>query len=192
MNLADWLQEHYADRCYRPFTEPQRLAVKYLESGIVERHSVAYTMDRGDGASTLAIGATLWALAERHASFVAFFTAHANRAALVAENIVDAALRTPFFSRDGSYRDRWIEFGRDGGQAVRCLGIRSSVVGLSYRGRRPDLVVVDSPYGAAALASVTMRRQIDEIICRKLPCLGSAERLAPVLVLDSRDGARPR
>lgn len=191
MTFLEWIPAHYADACSRPFTTPQREAAQLLGFSIASRVDLWHSMYRAEGATTLAKGAALWALDQKLASFVLFVTSSPAAAANLWESLLGRLIENPPGER-AQFSRAHLRITPSAGKALIVKSVTAPLVGLSHRGRRPDLVIVDSPYTAEALRSPSRKARIDDVLRHDLPRIGGPTKPAPVVVLNSLDGDRPR
>ena len=195
--LLPWLPDYCPELYYDPFTADQQRAVRVFERCILERDTdpgphILY-MERNTGATSLAVCGSLWAALEEQADFVVMI-AESNHAA---DHLYELAHTLVSFRKPLTDRypfvlptlvtkkgPRRLDFG---GKRLLFTGIRSPLRGLNRGGKRPDLVVVDSPFSVAARKSVSQTAAIERILHGVLPALGGPARTIPVVILDGVD-----
>ena len=191
--LLPWLPDYCPELYYNPFTADQQRAVKVFEREILERGGGTLFMERGTGATSLAVCGTLWAVLEEQAEFAVVVAESRDKAGHLYEMAHNCiSFRKPLTDRYPfvlptlvTKRHPWrLEFG---GKRILFCGIRDGFRGLNYLGKRPDLVVVDSPFSIAARKSVRQTAMIEQTLTQDLPALGGRDGKIPVVIIDSVD-----
>jgi hypothetical protein len=155
LDLRYWLETYQAEKFCLGWSDDHLLAIKFLQETILEGGLYAYAMARGQGKTTLVVGASEWAACYGHRRYIVPIGATAPHAAAMLETI-----KTDFETNDNlagdfpevTYPIRKLEGinNRSAGQVL--SGTRTRIKWTEKRVILPTVMVLSGETGQPVLA----------------------------------------